>query len=100
MTKINKSDVENIATTKLLDLIHELDESARIEDEDEDIDWDYYGELTAELDKRYPFNQILGAREEQNETTLKEDVENLEEDVKFLKRHKHDSNSGDVLIRI
>ena len=34
------------------------------------------------------------------ETEIKEIVKEFSEDIKKLKRHKHDERSGDVLVRI
>lgn len=87
--------MENMKTTELLDLVWKLENLP-----DGKVDWDRYGEATAELRKRYPFSEILGEKDDPNDYTLEETVEGLEEDVKLLKRHKHGDKSGDVLIRI
>ena len=84
--------MENKTTTELLDLLEKLvDKEGRLKDG--------YEEAYAELRKRSPFNLILKSEWETTES-LEELVEQLIEDVKELKRHKHDEKNGDVLIRI
>lgn len=87
--------MENKETTELLNLLWKLENAS-----EDKQDWDKYNEVVAELEKRPPFNQLIGKREEANEFSHEERLENMEEDVKLLKRHKHDSLNGDVLIRI
>ena len=69
-------------------------------DNPSDDEWDKHSEAYAELCKRPPFEELIGTREEDNEYSHEEQIGSLEEDVKLLKRHKHDEKSGDVLIRI
>lgn len=87
--------MENKTTTELLDLAWKLENLPENKQ-----DWDKYEEVIAELRKRYPFSEILGEKDDPNDYTLEEKVEELEDDVKLLKRHKHDEKTGDVLTRI
>lgn len=91
--------MENKTTTELIDLAHKLEKQGE-KSEDGKFDWDKFGEVTAELCKRYPFSEILGTKEDDNDMTLEERIESLEDDIKLLKRHKHQERSGDVMIRI
>jgi hypothetical protein len=93
-----RNRMENKATSELLDLLWKLENTP--EDKQKEDHWDQVDEVRAELWKRPPFNDILGTREERNEFTHEERLDGLEEDVKLLKRHKHDEHSGDVLVRI
>jgi hypothetical protein len=61
---------------------------------------DKYEEVLGELRNREPFKRIIGESPVNDEGTLAEKVEDLLEDVKLLKRHRHDKHSGDVMIRI
>lgn len=87
--------MENKTTTELLDLLWKLENA-----EGDKMDWDKYGEVRAELDKRPPFSDLFGVKEDKNDFTHDERIELLEEDNKLLKRHKHDSYTGDVVARI
>lgn len=88
--------MENKKTSELLDFLYTIESKKEPSDED----WDAHTEASAELEKRPPFNSIIGEREEQNEFSLEERVEVLEKDSKLIKRHKHDDKNGDVLVRI
>lgn len=90
--------MENKKTTELLDLLWEMENTP--EDKQKEDHWDRASNVRAELEKRLPFNEIIGSREEANEWSHNERLEELEEDVKLLKRHKHDEHTGDVMIRI
>jgi NH3-dependent NAD+ synthetase len=92
---VNKNFMENKTTTELLDLLYKIENLP-----DDKADWDKYEEVLTELRTRNPFKEIIGESMENDEATLQEKVEELLEDVKLLKRHKHDINSGDVLVRI
>jgi len=94
----NKKTMENKTTTELLDLLFKLDKKS--EKDVENVDWKQYDEINSEIQKRFPFNKILGELDDPNDYSLEERIENLEADVKKLKRHKHDEKNGDVLIRI
>lgn len=89
--------MENKTTSELLDLLFKYEKQA---EKDDDFDWDKYEEVLGELRNREPFKKIIGESSQNDEATLIEKVEELIEDVKLLKRHKHDEHSGDVLIRI
>ena len=91
--------MENKTTTELLELISKMDAQSS-KDPDGILDWDKYGEALAELRKREPFRGIWGESEDQNDPTLEERLEELENIVKQLKRHKHNEKSGDVMVRI
>ena len=84
--------MENKTTTELLNLLTKLvDKDGNLLD-----GWqDAYDELTT----RMPFSEIL-TNEFSGGESLQEKVEELEDEIKRLKRHKHDDKSGDVLIRI
>lgn len=92
--------MENKETSELLDLLWKMDQSTDETVSDWDAHWKTYGEVRAELEKRPPFNEIIGEREERNEYSHEERLEDLENEIKLLKRHKHDTNSGDVMVRI
>lgn len=89
--------MENKATSELLDFLWKIERK----EESTDEEWEEYEEANAELVKREPFKRLLGESEYPREyLTHEEKLEELSEDVKLLKRHKHDSNNGDVLVRI
>ena len=90
--------MENKKTTELLDLLWELENTP--ENKQKDDHWDRYVEVRAELEKRPPFNELIGTREEANEYSHEERLDELDEAMKGLKRHKHDDKSGDVMVRI
>jgi hypothetical protein len=79
----------------LLDLLWKLENAP-----EDKQDWDKYNEAVAELEKRPPFNKIIGTLDDQNDLSHAEQLEGLVSDVKQLKRHKHDEKSGDVMVRI
>ena len=84
--------MENKKTTELLDLLKTLI------DKDGNL-LDGWNEAYEELKTREPFNTIL-TNEFSDGESLEEKVEELEAEIKKLKRHKHDDKTGDVLIRI
>jgi hypothetical protein len=86
--------MENKTTTELLDLLWKIEKQDDISEEQ----WKKYDEALAELRKRSPF-KFIGINDEKNESH-DERLEDLEGDVKLLKRHKHDAHNGDVLTRI
>jgi hypothetical protein len=61
-------------------------------------DWNKFADVLAELRTREPFSRFIGI--DVGNPSLDEKVDQLLEDVKLLKRQKHDEHSGDVLIRI
>ncbi len=86
--------MENKTTTELLELLRNLDENK-----------DYasggkYELIMNELKRREPFLQILSEDMDDSMPFLKEKIEMLEEEIKKLKRHKHDAKTDDVVIRI
>ena len=84
--------MENKKTTELLDLLHSLvDEKGNLQEG--------YEEALEELKSREPFFTILNEEMEESIPWLVAEIESLKEDIKQLKRHKHDK-TGDVLIRI
>ena len=93
----NNETMENKKTTELLDLLMKVsfDEKSNQHDIDD---------VFAELCKRPPFDKLFGENQygssNTREMTHDERLEELEDDVKLLKRHKHDDKSGDVLVRI
>lgn len=91
--------MENKTTTELLDLLRKIERKAD-KDPDGEIDWDEHAELYAKLCKRTPFRQLLGTNDDPNDLTHEEQLEAINEEMKRLKRHKHDEHSGDVLVRI
>ena len=85
--------MENKKTTELLDLLSKLiDKQGKL--------LDGYEEVFEELKLREPFYSILHEEHEESLPALLERINNLEEQVKKLKRHKHDGKTGDVMIRI
>lgn len=87
--------MENKTTTELLDLLWKLENATEPKQ-----DWEKYEEVIAELEKRPPFNNIIGKKDAANEFSFEERIDKLEEEIKLLKRHKHDTHSGDVMVRI
>ena len=89
--------MENKATSELLDFLWKIERK----DEPSDKEWGEYGEASAELRKREPFKRLLGESELPREyLTHEEQLEEITDDIKSLRRHKHDDKSGDVMIRI
>ncbi|KKL61558.1 hypothetical protein LCGC14_2194100 [marine sediment metagenome] len=87
--------MENKTTTELLELLHKKGTSS-----DKNYDEDIYQEALAELIKRSPFWEILDEDWEEGLPTAWETIKELQEEVRLLKRHKHEQRSGDVMIRI
>lgn len=87
--------MENKTTTELLDLYKTLiDKDGNILDQEKFDEW---WEL---IKLREPFYQILHEDDEDSLPALRMEIDELKDEVKQLKRHKHDDKSGDVLIRI
>ena len=87
--------MENKKTTELIDLLNNLSE--------EKGDWKSggkYEQITGELETREPFIQILGKDWDTSLPAVWEAIKEIQEDIKKLKRHKHEEKSGDVMIRI
>lgn len=89
MAKNKNNSFENKKTSELLDLLPTLvDESGRLLEGHE--------ECHEELMSREPFYSLQNPRN----GTLSDELDSFEEDIKKLKRHKHDERSGDVVVRI
>lgn len=87
--------MENKTTTELLDLLSKLSE--------EKGDWKSggrYEQIMDVLRDREPFTQLLNSDYDESLPALWELVKNLQEEIKKLKRHKHDPASGDVMVRV
>ena len=82
--------MENKTTTELLDLLEKLvSKDGNLKEG--------YEECLEELKSREPFYSLFNPR---TEKTVADELEDIEEDIKKLKRHKHDVKTGDVVIRI
>lgn len=87
--------MENKKTTELIDAL----------DSCSDAKGDFkadgkYEQLLGELETREPFIQIIGKDWDTSLPAVWEAIEEIQADLKSLKRHKHDEKSGDVMIRI
>lgn len=92
--------MENKTTTELLELLRKTPEEG---DKGYDEFWasdGIYERAIEELKNREPFTQILGEDEDRSLPAVWEEIEKLQDEIKKLKRHKHDERSGDVMIRI
>ena len=85
--------LENKTTTELIDLLNKLTE-------DDYKSGGKYEQLIGELSNREPFLQILDEDWDTGLPAVWRALEEIKEDIKLLKRHKHDDKSGDVLVRI
>ena len=86
--------MENKTTTELIDLLNQ-----DFTDSDYD-DGGKYTRIMNELKNRSPFQEMLNKVYEESLPHLANQLEQLQSDVKLLKRHKHDEKNGDVLVRI
>lgn len=85
--------MENKTTTELIDLLKKLiGKEGNLKEG--------WGEAFEELKSREPFYSIMNEESDEGLPALQKRIEDLEADVKKLKRHKHDEKTGDVLIRI
>jgi len=85
--------MENKTTTELLEMLRTLT--------DDDYDTGgKYEQIIEVLKDREPFTNLLNDLYEASLPRAWDAIENLQEEVKLLKRHKHDERSGDVLVRI
>ncbi len=92
--------MENKTTSELLELLAKMPEEG---EKGYDEFWSSggkYEQIIAELEKREPFLQILGEDEEKSLPAVWDVIKELQDEIKKLKRHKHDEKSGDVVIRI
>ena len=85
--------MENKTTIELINLLNTLKEG------------DYesngkYEKLIGELRNREPFIQILSEDWETALPAVWETIQELREEIKLLKRHKHDEKTGDVMVRV
>ena len=87
--------MENKKTTELLDILHKKGTGSG-----DSYDQETYDEAMAELRKRSPFWEIFDEDWEEGIPTILNRLAELEDEVKKLKRHKHDERTGDVMIRI
>lgn len=85
--------MENKKTTELIDLLPSL------VDEDGNL-LEGHEEALEELKSRSPFWEIFEADFEESLPALWDAIEELREEVKLLKRHKHDEKTGDVMVRV
>lgn len=89
--------MENKTTTELLDLLWKI-ESKELPTEKE---WEQHAAAYDVLITRTPYKQLLGEREYPNDQpTHEEALSDIAENIKLLKRHKHDNHTGDVMTRI
>ena len=87
--------MENKTTTELLDLLTKLDEKKG--------DWQSggrYEQIMDELKTREPFTDLLNSDYDESLPALWQVVKDLQEEIKKLKRHKHDEKTGDVMVRV
>lgn len=90
--------MENKTTIELIEL---LSRGSKLVDKKGNIlDQDKYEEVWGELRDREPFFSILNEDWEEGLPAAWVAIKELQEEVKKLKRHKHDERSGDVMIRI
>ena len=87
--------MENKTTAELLELLREKGINS-----DNNYDEEIYKSALEELEKRSPFWEILNEDWEEGLPAAWEAIKELQEEVKLLKRHKHEQRSGDVMIRI
>jgi len=86
--------MENKTTNELLEILFKKGTGAGDKYEQEVQDSAF-----AELSKRSPFWEIFNEDWESSLPTAHTLIKELQEEIKKLKRHKHDAN-GDVMIRI
>ena len=85
--------MENKKTTELIDLLHTLmDKKGNLKPG--------YGEALEELKSREPFWTIFDEDFDEGIPMILESLKEIRNDIKLLKRHKHDERTGDVVIRI
>ena len=85
--------MENKKTTELIDLLDSLmDKDGNTKEG--------YTEAWEELKSREPFWSIFCEDFEESIPAILETLKEIKEDIKLLKRHKHDEKTGDVMARI
>ena len=87
--------MENKTTIELLEILRKNGTGS-----DKNYDEDIYESALAELCKRSPFWEIFNEDWEEGLPAAHVAIKELQEEIKKLKRHKHDDKTGDVLIRI
>lgn len=86
--------MENKKTTELLDLLQKLDS-------DKDFgEGGKYEKILEVFKWQQPFALLYNEDWENSLPNLVKQIECLQEEIKKLKRHKHDEKTNDVLIRI
>lgn len=85
--------MENKKTTELIDLLHSLvDKEGNLKDG--------YQEALEELKSREPFWTLFDEDWDESIPKILETLKEIEEDIKLLKRHKHDEKTHDVMVRV
>ena len=85
--------MENKKTTELIDLLTSLvDKEGNLKDGHE--------EALEELKSREPFWLLFDEDWEEGIPAIWEAINELREEVKLLKRHKHDEKTNDVMVRV
>ncbi len=87
--------MENKTTTELIDLLSKLSE-----DKDDYKSGGSYQQIMDVLREREPFTELLNEEWDESLPSAWEAIKDLQDEIKKLKRHKHDSKTGNVLIRI
>ena len=92
--------MENKTTTELLELLNKAPKEG---EKGYDEFWSSDGKYERVMDEiktRYPFYNILNEDDDESLPSVWKVIKELQEEVKLLKRHKHEEKSGDVMIRI
>ena len=85
--------MENKKTTELINLLHSLmDKEGNLKDG--------YQEALEELKSREPFWTIFEESFDESIPAILEALKEIKEDIKLLKRHKHDEKTHDVMVRV
>lgn len=92
--------MENKTTVELLTILENVPEEGSEKYDEFWASGGVYEQAIAALKNREPFTTLLGEMDELSLPSAWEAIERLQEQVKQLKRHKHDPNNGDVLIRM
>ena len=85
--------MENKKTTELIDLLTSLvDKEGNLKEG--------HDEALEELKSREPFWLLFDEDWEEGIPAIWEAINELREEVKLLKRHKHDEKTNDVMVRV
>lgn len=87
--------MENKTTTELLEVLRKKGTGSG-----DNYDQSTYDAAFAELRKRSPFWELFDEDWEEGIPAILIRLSELEEEVKKLKRHKHDEKTGDVMVRV